>query len=86
MITEYLSNISKAYNAGNATEHTHRPALNDLIESLGTGIVATNEPRRVKCGAPDYIITKGHTPLGYIEALFIAGYHLKLLSEIWGPL
>lgn len=78
MLTEYLSNISKAYNAGNATEHTHRPALKYLIESLGSGIVATNEPRRVKCGAPDYIITKGHTPLGYVEAKDIG----KPLAEV----
>ena len=78
MITDYLSNITKAYNAGNATEHTHRPALKDLIESLATSIVATNEPRRVKCGAPDYIITKGQTPLGYIEAKDIG----KPLAEV----
>ena len=75
---EYLSSITKAYNAGNATEHTHRPALKILIESLTTGIVATNEPRRVKCGAPDYIVTKGHTPLGYIEAKDIG----KPLAEV----
>jgi predicted helicase len=77
-LQDYLSNITKAFNAGNATEHTHRPALKDLIESLATGIVATNEPRRVKCGAPDYIITKGHTPLGYIEAKDIG----KPLAEV----
>jgi len=65
MISAYLSNITKAYNACNATEHAHRPALKDLIESLVTGIVATNDPRRVKCGALDYIIAKGHTPLVY---------------------
>jgi len=38
MISAYLSNITKAYNACNATEHAHRPALKDLIESLATGI------------------------------------------------
>ena len=48
------------------------------MESLTTGIVATNEPRRVKCGAPDYIVTKGHTPLGYIEAKDIG----KPLAEV----
>jgi len=78
ILQDYLSNITKAYNAGNATEHTHRPALKELIESLAAGIVATNEPRRVKCGAPDYIITKGHTPLGYIEAKDIG----KSLAEV----
>ncbi|HXG91616.1 MAG TPA: hypothetical protein VNN73_04515 [Blastocatellia bacterium] len=65
---EYLKQIEKALQAGNATEHTHRPALKSLIESLGDGITATNEPKCVKCGAPDFIITRGETPLGYIEA------------------
>jgi predicted helicase len=76
-IQDYLKKIEMAYAAGNATEHTHRPALKELIESLATGIVATNEPRRVKCGAPDYVVTKGSTPLGYIEAKDIG----KSLSE-----
>ena len=30
--------------------------------------MATNEPKRIKAGAPDYVVTKGETPLGYIEA------------------
>ncbi|MDI6722047.1 MAG: N-6 DNA methylase [Candidatus Aenigmarchaeota archaeon] len=66
-ITDYLKKIEKAYAAGNATEHTHRPALKELIENIAAGIIATNEPRRVKCGAPDFIVTKKQTPLGYIE-------------------
>jgi predicted helicase len=66
-ISDYLKKIEKAYTAGNATEHTHRPALKELMESFAAGITATNEPRRVKCGAPDFIITKGQSPLGYVE-------------------
>ncbi|MGO8717440.1 MAG: type ISP restriction/modification enzyme [Smithella sp.] len=66
-ISDYLKKIEKAYAAGNATEHTHRPALKELMESFTAGITATNEPRRVKCGAPDFIVTKKQTPLGYIE-------------------
>ncbi len=53
---------------GNATEHTHRPALQSLLETAG--VTATNEPTRVACGAPDFVITKaGANPLviGYIE-------------------
>ncbi len=64
----YLKALSAALAKGDATEHTHRPALKTFIESLGKGIIATNEPRRIACGAPDYIITKGPVPLGYIEA------------------
>ena len=77
-ISDYLKKIEKAYNAGNATEHTHRPALKELIESMAAGITATNEPRRVKCGAPDFIITKGQSPLGYVECKDIG----KTLTEV----
>lgn len=67
-LKSYLSGIEQALRAGNATEHTHRPALKTLIEQIATGITATNEPKRIKCGAPDYIVTRGTIPLGYIEA------------------
>lgn len=53
----YLSAIEKALKLGNATEHTHRPALKTLVESFGK-VVATNEPKRIDCGAPDYIVAK----------------------------
>jgi hypothetical protein len=67
-IRNYLRDIEQTYRKGNATEHTYRPNLKDLLESLFPGVTATNEPKRINCGAPDYIITKGQTPLGYIEA------------------
>ncbi|MFB2969911.1 type ISP restriction/modification enzyme [Aerosakkonema sp. BLCC-F183] len=65
---EYLKQIETNLQSGQSTEHTHRAALQVLIESLSKGIRATNEPKRIKCGAPDYIVTQGQTVLGYIEA------------------
>jgi hypothetical protein len=72
-IQTYLNQIERAYSRNDATEHTHRPFLKTLVESIQSGITATNEPKRIACGAPDYIITKGtiaqgEIPLGYIEA------------------
>ena len=68
-LKSYLSAIQQALKAGNATEHTHRPALKALIEDLGGADVrATNEPKQIACGAPDFIVTRGVVPLGYIEA------------------
>jgi predicted helicase len=67
-ILQYLKTIQTDFARGNATEHTHRPALKALIESLSDKITATNEPQRIKCGAPDFIVTRGEVPLGYIEA------------------
>ncbi len=70
-IETYRRQIQKELQAGNATEHTHRPALKSLIESLAPGVTATNEPKRVECGAPDLVISRkaGHGPvtLGHIE-------------------
>ena len=63
---DYLKAIEIEIKAGKSTEHTHRPALKTLVESSGSGVLATNEPRRVACGAPDYTITRSQTPLGYI--------------------
>ncbi len=66
---DYLSTIEQALKAGNATEHTHRPALERLLEKLGgPGIDAINEPKQIACGAPDFIVTRGVVPLGYVEA------------------
>ena len=67
-LAEYLSRVEQAYKLGNATEHTYRPFLQTLLEALVPGSTATNEPKRVLCGAPDFIVTKGQTPLGYVEA------------------
>lgn len=64
----YLKSIDKALREGNATEHTHRPALKVLLESLAPGITATNEPQRIECGSPDFIVTRKTIPVGYVEA------------------
>lgn len=68
MINNYLSNLNARFKTGIATEHTYRGDLQTLLEVLAPGTMATNEPARIKCGAPDYIITKKNIPIGYIEA------------------
>lgn len=67
-IAQYLNEIEKQLATGRATEHTHRAALQQLVESMQPGILATNEPTRVECGAPDFIVTKQGVTLGYLEA------------------
>jgi predicted helicase len=66
-IPEYIIQLNKNLAHGDATEHTHRPALKTLLESSIKKIVVTNEPKRIACGAPDFSITKKAVPLGYIE-------------------
>ncbi|MGE4480139.1 MAG: type ISP restriction/modification enzyme [Deferribacterales bacterium] len=68
LIYEYVENLSKQYSLGNSTEHSYRGYLQILFKSMFPDISVTNEPRRVACGAPDYIISKGKIDIGYIEA------------------
>lgn len=65
---QYIESINQRFKLGNATEHTFRGDLARLIETLVPEIVATNEPKRQSCGAPDYILTKNDIPVGFIEA------------------
>lgn len=67
-IANYINEINKRFKTGISREHSYRGDLQTLVESLVTGIIATNEPARISCGAPDYVITKNNIPLGYIEA------------------
>ena len=67
-IMQYIAELDRIYKAGNATEHTYRPALKGLLEKITVGLTVTNEPKRIACGAPDYIVTRKEIPVGYIEA------------------
>ncbi|MFZ4797119.1 MAG: type ISP restriction/modification enzyme [Bacteroidia bacterium] len=76
-LAQYIDNINKRYQLGNATEHTFRGDLQQLLESLVPDIRATNEPKRQSCGAPDYILTRKEIPVGFIEAKDIGDKDLE---------
>lgn len=65
----YLHELEKELRIGRTTEHTYRPALKVLLQSLHPRTTATNEPTRVACGAPDFVVSKmpGPITLGYVE-------------------
>lgn len=64
----FLQEVSKIYSTGIATEHSYRAALQTLLTSIDSDIVALNEPKRVKCGAPDFIVSRGDIVIGHVEA------------------
>ncbi len=76
-IEKYLNTLNQRLKLGNSTEHTFRGDLQQLLESLVPTIRATNEPKRQKCGAPDYILTKKEIPVGFIEAKDIGDKDLE---------
>ena len=76
-LDQYITTINQRYRQGNATEHTFRGDLQQLIETLAPGVKATNEPKRQSCGAPDYILTRRDIPVGFIEAKDIGDKDLE---------
>ena len=79
-----MSELHHNLNRNDSTEHTHRPALKQLLESSGNGVLATNEPRRIECGAPDFKISRGGVPLGHIDTKDI-GTELAEIERGRGP-
>src|SRR3989344_7243736 len=55
MVQEYFNQLQRELKTGNALEHSYRPALKNLIESINPRINAVNEPTRSAYGAPDFI-------------------------------
>lgn len=67
-LDQYIKNLNSRFRTGIAREHAYRGDLQSLIESLLPGVLATNEPARIECGAPDYVLTRGGAPVAYVEA------------------
>jgi len=68
-LSQYVETVNKRYKSGISREHAYRRDLEELIRELVAGVEITNEPSNVTdCGNPDYVITKGKIPVGYIEA------------------
>lgn len=71
LFRDYVKGLQTNLKQGNATEHTHRPILKALLESVGDQVTATNEPKRIECGAPDFVISRTlstQLTVGYVEA------------------
>lgn len=67
-ISGYISTIKQRFSTGISTEHSYRGDLQGLITDIVNDIQVTNEPKRQKFGAPDYIMHSKKIPIGYIEA------------------
>src|SRR5690606_29734592 len=82
VVSNYLDRINHRYQTGLSSEHSYRGDLQNLLESMVPDVLVTNEPARISCGAPDYILTRKNIPVGYIEAKDIgADLNSKLYRE-----
>lgn len=56
------------HGTGQATEHSYRPALQQMLTDLGgSDVGAINEPTQADYGAPDFIVELRQVPIGHIE-------------------
>ncbi len=67
-LQRYFHDLETHFKSGRATEHSYRPALKTFLENLVTDIHAINEPKRERCGAPDYVIERDGLTIGHVEA------------------
>ena len=67
-LSEYIKELNSQYKTGKATEHSYRPALKELLQSLLPKLTVINEPKRYDFGAPDYILLRNDVPTAFIEA------------------
>lgn len=49
-IAGYLDQVRSRYASGQATEHSYRPALQALFESIDPALTVINEPKTCKAG------------------------------------
>ncbi len=79
VIQSYIYHIKELYVRDDATEHSYRPYIQQLIHDLLPDYIAINERRRESVGAPDLVIFKRQEnsnqpqlfpdiPLGFVEA------------------
>jgi len=80
-IEQYIESINKLYKSGKATEHSYRGDLQQLISSIATEVLVTNEPARIECGAPDYVITRNDIPVGFIDRIIHRRMRESLLES-----
>ena len=63
-IQNYLAGIQSVLRSNEATEHSYRPVLKDLFESIFDYTII-NEPKRSEHGAPDFIFKDGLIPVAW---------------------
>jgi len=67
-LRRYLASLQAILATGEATEHSYRAALADLVTELDPALRVINEPKRIACGAPDLAVYRDQVPIGYLEA------------------
>lgn len=69
LFAEYLDEIRTLHKSGQTTEHSFRPALARLFQSIDPVLEVINEPKRLTdVGAPDFVFNRDGVAIGWCEA------------------
>lgn len=69
LFAEYLDEIRHLHKTGQTTEHSFRPALARLFQSIDPTLEVINEPKRLtEVGAPDFVFNRDGVAIGWCEA------------------
>lgn len=77
-ISDYLERVITLFKGGHATEHSYRPALYDLFQSIDPALTVINEPKQSEGGMPDFMFQRDGVPIGWAEAKDIDKDVIKL--------
>ena len=67
-IQSYINEIRALHKSGQTTEHSFRPALSRLFESIDSNLTVINEPKRLTdVGAPDFVFNRNGISIGWCK-------------------
>lgn len=68
-VAGYLERVRTLYASGQTTEHSFRPALVELFQSIDPTLSIINEPKHLTdVGAPDFVFNRDNVAIGWCEA------------------
>ncbi len=77
-IAGYLDQVRAKFESGQATEHSYRPALQGLFQSIDENLTVINEPKRTDVGMVDCLFQRDGIDIGWCEAKDIDKDNIKL--------
>jgi len=78
LISNYLDKVRSQFASGHATEHSYRPALYELFQSIDPRLTVVNEPKKSEAGMPDFLFERDGVPIGWAEAKDVVKDVIKL--------
>ncbi len=67
-VRKFINDVRREYEKGDATEHSYRRYLLDLIETLDSKVNAINESKQIGGNAVDITVKRNNIAVGYLEA------------------